>query len=204
MSIHKLYHLDMHTAYLIWYIEEKEEEFIRILNPNEPFLSIQHTVKRLEFLASRIAYQQLCKEMALPYNPLLKDNIGKPYIANSTACISISHCYPFAVVAISMHSPIGIDIQIPNDKLRIVQEKYLNASELQAVNQDMDKLCLYWCAKEAIYKAEHRETLSFSKIEIMPFIKQEKGTLLGNYLGRYRYSVCYNLESAYTICWCQM
>jgi phosphopantetheinyl transferase len=207
MPIHEVNHLNTQQAYLVWNIKESEEELLTQFKPTltkAELSTFKNNKRRLEWLASRIAYKKLCQQLDIPCNSILKDGNGRPYPSNKNHYISLSHCFPYAVAALSQHTPIGIDIQIPHIKLQFVQEKYLNKSEIEEIHQDLEKLCIYWCAKEAIYKAHHQNGLSFRAISIKSFEKAKQGTTYAQIRDRHTYLVNYYLESPYTLVWCQM
>ncbi len=68
-----------------------------------------------------------------------------------------------------------------NDKLIRTARKYLNESELVVAQDSLTTLCIYWCGKEALYKLNGRNKVSFrDNIEIESFSEDTqilKGTL---------------------------
>jgi phosphopantetheinyl transferase len=206
MPVYKLNYTNNPYGYLVWYIKESEEELlskIRLsLEEQAMYSSLGHFKKRLEWLASRIAYQSLCAHLQIPSIPICKDQNGRPYLAGSKTHISISHCFPFAVVAMGQCTSVGIDIQIPNYKLETTKEKYLSKLEIENSNQDLEKLCICWCAKEAIYKAYGHKGLSLQSINLAPFKKLKRGIIPAKVLSRYHYTVHYCIDFNYILAWC--
>ena len=95
---------------------------------------------------------------------ILYKESGKPYLLNDVS-ISISHSYDWLVILFSLTgNDIGIDIEIVRDKILNIKEKFLSKEELNDL-QDAppEKYTVYWCAKEAIYKALDRKGLNFSE-----------------------------------------
>jgi phosphopantetheinyl transferase len=209
MPVYQLNYINNQCGYLVWYIEESEEELLSNLSLNVEqqaiYSSFLHPKRRLEWLASRLAYRELCIYMKIPYIPICKDQNERPYLPDSKTYISISHCFPFAVTAISQQAPIGIDIQIPNYKLQAIKEKYLNELEIENSKQDLEKLCICWCAKEAIYKVYGYRALSFQAIKLAPFEKQKQGAISAQVLNKDHYAVNYQLcsELRYVLAWCR-
>ncbi|OJW66768.1 MAG: hypothetical protein BGO68_00325 [Candidatus Amoebophilus sp. 36-38] len=207
MPIHKLHHLSNKQAYLVWDIQESEAELLHKLNPSLAEIQLydhfKHLKRRLEWLATRLAYQLLCHEMNIPYSRILKDINGRPYPANQKAYVSLSHSFPYVIAAISVNIPVGIDIQIPHMKLQLIQEKYLSKSEIADASQDVEKLCVYWCTKEAIYKVHGKKTLSLQAITIKPFEKSSHGTIYAQVLEKHHYHVDYSITPNYTLAWYQ-
>lgn len=207
MPIYQLNHIDIGRSYLIWYIAESEKTLFNNFNPalaeTDIYVNYRQYKKRLEQFTTRLAYKTLCHANNIPYSPILKDKNGRPYLVDEKVHISLSHCFPFAVAAISQGTPIGIDLQIPNYKLQAVQKAYLAKSEMEDSRQDLVKLCIYWCAKEAIYKAHGHKSLSFQSIYIEPFEKKQQGTIHAHVLSHYAYTVDYYLDLSYVLAWCQ-
>ncbi|MHB9147827.1 MAG: 4'-phosphopantetheinyl transferase family protein [Candidatus Amoebophilus sp.] len=206
MPIYQLNYTTKQHGYLVWYIEESEEELLRELRLNveeqATYSNFLNPKRRLEWLASRLAYQKLCTHMQIPCLTVYKDHNGRPYLTDDKIHISLSHCFPFAVAAINQQSPIGIDIQIPNYKLEVIKEKYLNRLEIENSKQDLEKLCICWCAKEAIFKAYGYKALSFQSINLAPFNKKKQGTIHVQVLAKHDYIVHYYIDPNYVLAWC--
>lgn len=156
----------------IWRITEDAEFF------NQQFLSAEITNERkqLQWLATR----HLVNELAGHNCEVLKDTYGKPYIKNSSQRISITHTALFAGVILSDKQEVGIDLEMITPKVERIAHKFLYEEELQAIQPDekIEKLILYWSAKEALYKLHGRRQLEFkSQLLIQPFQLQLKGVL---------------------------
>nr|WP_234462383.1 4'-phosphopantetheinyl transferase superfamily protein [Adhaeribacter terrigena] len=78
---------------------------------------------------------------------------------------------------------VGIDIEIIREKILKLASKFLNDKELQQANQDLKKTCLYWSAKETLYKMYSRKKLLFKEnLAVGPVWETEKGVLEGKVL----------------------
>jgi 4'-phosphopantetheinyl transferase len=211
MPIGELRPLPTKQAYAIWHITESEEELQQLLATTidqTAYTAISHPIKRKEWLATRLAYQYLCQAMLMPCYPIQKNIYGRPYIETTQETkhthISLSHCFPFAGAMLSKHTPIGIDIEIPTPKLLRIQSKYLTPTEIVDSNEDIEKLCIYWCAKEAIYKAYTLgDYPSLLFIQIKPFMKALQGKLEGYTPSGQEYIVHYAIHEEYVLTWCQ-
>lgn len=207
MPVHQLKYISSNQAYLIWKIQESETELLntyaRMPEENKLYEGITHPRKRLEWLSARIAYQLLCSEMDIAYSPILKDINGRPYLANEKLHVSISHSFPYVTIGISHYKRIGIDIQVPTPKLKAIKSKFLNKKELENTNGDLIKLCIYWCAKEAVYKAYGKKGLSFLEININSFNKSTQGSIYAQLPGKDTYLIHYWVISSYVLAWCQ-
>jgi 4'-phosphopantetheinyl transferase len=205
MPLQQLIRLNSDQAYGIWHIQETEEELAANLQPalaaGAAYSSFKHPQKRLEWLATRVAYQQVCQALQTPCMGILKTPNGRPYLANNYGYVSLSHCFPFAAVMVSMSTPVGIDIQIAYPKLAVVQAKYLSYSERIVSNQDLEKLGIYWAAKEAIYKNHVISPLSLSQIRITTFAKAASGIVQGYVPSQHNYTVHYQATPAYILAW---
>ncbi len=208
MPLYQLVTINNNQAYAIWHIQEPEEALLQQLHAKSAdmalYTTFRHPTKRIEWLAARLSYQLLCQEMNIPDAPIEKDVRGRPYLGDDHVHISLSHCFPFAGAILSKHIPVGLDIEIPTTKLLDIQAKYLNLAEIADSSQDIEKLCVYWCAKEAIYKAyTHSHYPSLSFIQIEPFIKASQGNLIGNAPSGHRYIVHYQITASYVLAWCE-
>ena len=153
-----------HAAYGIWCVSDSVEKLYHQLGEDAPIeIEKFHPKKKIEFLASRILIRRLCEFLNVPYQGIWKDKCGKPHLRNSTHHISISHSYPYVLCMLDKVQPCGIDIEAPREKLLRIKHKFLNQKEQSHAAQDIDLLCQYWCAKEALYKLYGRKKLSFAK-----------------------------------------
>jgi phosphopantetheinyl transferase len=206
MPLHRLLTINQGIYSLIWLIEETEEDLLGQLSPPitnlKDYEKIHHTRRRLEWIAARLALKKLCNHLGYTYQGMVKDFWGKPYLADNHLHISLAHSFPFAVAAISPNSAIGIDIQSLSKKLQNVRHKYLNATENQDSGQDLEKLAIYWCAKESLYKTYGGKGLSLREdIHIKLFTKSNQGTLEGQARGHY-FTIHYRLMGDQVLTFC--
>jgi phosphopantetheinyl transferase len=142
----------------IWKIEETEEFF----KGNVPqHRDVTHPHKRLQHLAGRFLLQYLFPDF--PYELIQIADTRKPFLANEQYHFSISHCGDYAAAIVSADRRVGIDIEIPADKIQNVKNKFLKVEELSrldtaAGHQSLSTshhsqfLTLLWSAKEAVFK----------------------------------------------------
>jgi len=149
--------IDEQSAYAVWNIQETFLE-LPYLSP-EPYPAELHPVRQAEWIIGRVLVKTLCEKFDIKYQGISKQDKGKPYLTGSNANISISHSFPIAAAMIHLEKPCGIDMERPRDKHAQVKLKYLHESELEYQN-DLNKLCTIWCAKEVIYKIFGRKFLS--------------------------------------------
>jgi 4'-phosphopantetheinyl transferase len=111
---------------------------------------------------------------------ILYDSNGKPYLKDNSQKISISHSYDKIAIIINDFEETGIDIELIRDKVLKIRRKFLSIKELENAEEDVEKLLIYWGAKESLYKIYGLKELDFIKnIKIKPFIKYQAGRIEG-------------------------
>ena len=165
----------------VWQIEETEEELAMLILladacPDE----IANPRKRLEWMAGRVLLKKMVEDNNLPYQGILKDEFGKPFLRDLQHQISLSNSYPFVAVQIHPEKSVGIDLEQPRPKLFDVMRRVLTHDEWNDGANNLRKLCVYWCAKEALYKIYGKRSLIFTEqILIRPFALGQTGILEG-------------------------
>lgn len=166
-------------GWAVWHINETEEQLrseVIGLPPSE----IVHERKRLEWLAGRHAAMTLCNHVGLRYFGIRKNEFGKPFLEKYPHHLSLSHSFPYVAAQIDLHHAVGIDIEQPREKLLAVASRILSPSELLDAGKDTTKLCVYWCAKESMYKIHGSGSLFFSQhLNVEPFRLTGNGKLAG-------------------------
>lgn len=164
----------------LWHITEGEPFLVRQHKFDPIPNDIVNDKKRLEWLAGRMLIKQLADRMNVEYKGIVKDDFGKPYLKDSSYQISLSHSFPYVAAQISDHHAVGIDIEQPTAKLLRIGPRILDQTELDDAAIDVVKHCIYWCAKEALYKIYGKRGLLFTHhLKIDPFELNNKGELLG-------------------------
>lgn len=182
MPVSKINWKSTGNGWAVWRIDEPEEflsEQVPVSDacPEE----IQFPRKRLEWLAGRALLKYLTTESGLNYQGVLKDEFGKPFLKGLDHQISISNSFPYVAAQIHAKKSVGIDLEQPRPKLFAVMKRVLTDSEWKDGANDLHKLCVYWCAKEALYKIYGKRSLIFNEhILVKPFVLGETGTLEGS------------------------
>ena len=165
MALTKLAQINQNSRWAAWKIEESPAALIDHSQLSAPDLTewdaIHHPQKRLEWLASRAALAAVLASLGLPVVGTRKDSKGKPYLNNGTHRISLAHAYPYGIAMVHNYASVGIDIELPSEKLLRTQHKFLNSLEIEAAQHRLAYLCAHWCVKEALYKLYGRKLLSF-------------------------------------------
>ncbi|MFD2937949.1 4'-phosphopantetheinyl transferase family protein [Spirosoma flavum] len=140
------------------------------LSEEEDLASISHPSQRIEWLACRVALRQLIEAQGMPYRGSQKDEYGKPHLIDSPWHISLSHTSGWAAVVLHRLQPVGIDIEPIREQFRRVVPRVLSESEIVHAAGNPNRLAVYWCAKEALYKLYGKRQLTFREhLYIEPF-----------------------------------
>ncbi len=171
-------------CWLLWKIDEAADHLDTLVpwdhEESTEINQISHPNKRLEWFAARAAIRELTKRAGITYQGIYKDPFGKPYLIENPAHISITHSFPYVGVVLDPRRAVGIDIEKPKEKLLKIAPRFLNDTEIKEAENLIEKLAIYWCAKESIYKMLGRNALIFKEnIAIAPFQMKSKGTIYG-------------------------
>ena len=143
----------------IWKNEETEEFF----KGNVPLhRDVTHPHKRIQHLAGRFLLQFLFPDF--PYHLIQIADTNKPFLPAEEYHFSISHCGDYAAAIVSKNNRVGIDIEIPVDKIIKIKDKFLSANEqakwldnvpvdgFNARVEQRELLTLLWSSKESVFK----------------------------------------------------
>jgi len=166
----------------IWEIEESYDELISDLKLSreeiDKLVSFKNHRRKLEWLSVRVLLNTLTQKN----NNIVYNGNRKPFLADKSYHISISHSDHYAAVIISAQNNVGIDIEKIQPKITHIAEKFINRTEFQHIESSnkIYHLYIYWCAKEALYKMFDKKDISFKdNIFIEPFIPKDEGTITG-------------------------
>ena len=157
----------------VWKTEEGLDFFELLFNGHP---EIQNGQKKLQWFASR----HLANIMVGQPDIIVKDETGKPNFKTAPLNISLSHTQHFAAVITSKKHAVGIDIETINPKVEKIAFKFLTEQEIAniAAEEKIEKLILYWSAKESLYKFYGWGGVEFkTQLLIEPFILNHSGTL---------------------------
>lgn len=143
----------------IWEVTETEQELLKLYPANAEELSrlqsFLHPFRRSQFLASRLLLHTLAPNVKIIY-----DANGKPFPDDKKIHLSLSHSGKLIAMMIDSRS-CGIDIETIRPKIEKIASKFLSDEELAACTDPVaQRMHVYWCAKEAIYKVEGRKNVS--------------------------------------------
>lgn len=117
--------------------------------------------RKKEWLAVRVLLNEV-----LGFWPHINySETGKPLLRNHSRHLSISHSRSMVGILLCTNPYAGIDIEKTDRNIEKVSARFLSEVELEQMKQqpgDFSRV-LYWCAKEAIYKAVSETNVLFSK-----------------------------------------
>ena len=179
MPLLEIHSLGKEQSWALWQITETEAELSFASQESCPE-EIANPHKRLEWLAARVLIKSILEDFGLYYYGLRKDEFGKPFLKEHTHQISLSHSYPYVAAQIDRLHAVGIDLEEPKEKLRKISHRVFNRDELNDAGDNVVKLCIYWCAKEALYKIYGNRNVFFTDhLKISPFDLSDAGSLIG-------------------------
>ena len=194
--------------YIVWNINETEEELRASLSHPEYFAEKVQTLKPgsrrlLEVLAVRRALKELFygEEQQVVY-----DGHGKPSLPAGKPCISISHTDGFAAV-ITSEVPVGIDIERIGNRVEKVVSHFLKEEErvtLALYAEYVPALHLAWSAKEAAFKVLGQKYYDLQHLTTVLSIDVANKVLLLAVDGREKpLSIHYDFTETYVLAWVQ-
>ena len=127
------YQQDIHedTKLGIWKIEEDENFFLQSVLPQR---NVSHQHKKLQHLAGRYLLKYLFPDF--PLSLILIADTRKPYLENEAYHFSISHCGDYAAAIVSKTKRVGVDIELPSEKVERIRHKFLDDREQIMVDTD--------------------------------------------------------------------
>jgi phosphopantetheinyl transferase len=140
--------IDANTRLGIWKIEE-EESFFKQKVPLHRHVTHPH--KRLQHLAGRFLLQYLFP--GFPYHLIQIADTRKPFLPDEEYHFSISHCGNYAAAIVSAESRVGIDIEILDEKVKRISQKFISEQEMEILQPlSLEDFTQIWSAKEAVFK----------------------------------------------------
>jgi phosphopantetheinyl transferase len=157
----------------LWQITETETELRKrtlFSEADEAYLkTLTNPARRLQTLSCRALLQQLLHMYNVPYKGIMKDvETGKPYLIDCGWHVSFSHSRAISSAIVHRNAPVGIDIELLQEKLQRIQTKFLSEEEMAWADNKVDRLGMLWSAKEAIYKQLSAKGVTLKGILMQP------------------------------------
>jgi phosphopantetheinyl transferase len=167
----------------LWQILETAEELLCFFSPEElekeAFKKFTFEKRKTEWLATRALLKQVIgNAFEIAYSDWGKPLLDHPLYHH----ISITHSREFIAVFIHQDKEIGIDIESKNRNYAPVLKKYLSDQELCQVNDESSIPCLYWCAKEALFKMVEEQGIDFKKQFEIQLVDPSREMILARYI----------------------
>jgi phosphopantetheinyl transferase len=160
------------TIWAISAIGKSSEELMDLLDKKDMYLpyirSVSLESRKREWLSARVLFKKIFQEeKEILYLPN-----GKPYFADRSFHISISHTKGYVAVALNEKHPVGIDIEYISPRINKIRDRFMNEEENRHLSADNEEiqLLLHWSAKESLFKILGIEDVDFkSCLHISPF-----------------------------------
>lgn len=191
----------------IWKLTESYHELASLLPDkgemySERLATFKSDSRKTEFIAVRVLlYHLLNQQKQISYL-----DSGKPYLADNSYHISISHTKGYVAVIISQSHEVGIDIEQRGEKVNRVAHKFVRADEAYPNHplEETTRRLLIWSAKEVMYKCLNSEGVDF-----LAHLKVEFPCENGNYLSatemytqkQSTYHIEYYLHEDFVVTW---
>jgi len=164
----------------IWQITEDENFFLEKVPLQQ---NITHPHKRLQHLAGRFLLKYLFPDF--PYEEILIADTRKPYLQNEQYHFSISHCGNYAAAIVSSTHRVGIDIEIPSEKVARIAHKFNHENEKDFISghepltMSHELLTILWSAKESVFKWYSLGGIEFKEhMQLNNIIQKQNDSLL--------------------------
>ena len=161
-----------------WKTTEKIEQLLNQveLSPTEKleFAKIGHDGRKVEWLGMRTLLRTIEPEIDIKYR-----ESGQPYSIHPRGNISLSHSGNIVSAVYHPTEPAGIDIQIWNNKLNVIRDRFVRQDEKHFFihGRHTEFILAIWCCKEALYKC-YGTGISFrEQMKILPFQCLEQETV---------------------------
>ena len=206
LIIHKK--LNQECTLGVWQITEDYDDLLSRIDISREEVDhlngFRNLNRKLEWLSVRV----LVRELTGTNTQITYNQDRKPFLADNSYHISISHSRKFTAILISPNKRVGIDLEYMSHRISKIADKFINETEEITHNPVKLRYHLYihWCAKESLYKICDKQGLNFRQnLLIRPFVPGREGTLTGLVSGPGRheeYELNYFRKNNYVIVWC--
>jgi siderophore (surfactin) biosynthesis regulatory protein len=154
------------TQILIWKYSDEEEFSADLISDEKEFENLKQKSPK------RLIEKQMVRHMLrkiLPNHKIRYHENGQPYLEPFDKFVSVSHSFPYAVLAIS-EKKIGVDIEQVKDRIDKIKLKFLHPKEIDwlgRVESEIEHLTAIWCIKEALFKIHSSKQWSFKEFYVV-------------------------------------
>ncbi|NDV81845.1 4'-phosphopantetheinyl transferase superfamily protein [Bacteroides sp. 51] len=191
----------------IWKVTENLSELLALLPDQgavymDELNAFKSDSRKIEWLAVRVLLYTLTQRITpIQYHPS-----GKPYFADHSAHLSISHTKGYVSVIISETNEVGIDIEKISERVHKVAHKFVRDDEHLPEDsvQKTHALLLIWSAKEVMFKCMNEEAVDFRE-HMHVDLTQLDGTCFPGKETRSKhgrtYLICYIIDPEFVMTW---
>jgi 4'-phosphopantetheinyl transferase EntD len=144
-----------------------------------------------------------------PNAEILIADTRKPYLPNEQYHFSISHCGDYAAALVSSTHRVGIDIEIPTEKVERIAHKFIHENEQQfLVNSEQFTnnsslvsarrllFTIMWSTKEALFKWYSLGQVDFKEnMQLINPIQKQNDSLVLPFVFKKESSIRLNITS---------
>lgn len=159
-------------------ISETSDELLDLLEHKDWYLprirQMMTENRKREWLTVRV----LLKALAGEEKEIAYTESGKPYLADRSYHISISHTKEYVAVALSKHHFVGIDIEYISPRIQKIKDRFMSDEERTGISPENEIVhsLLHWSAKESMFKALNEPAVDFRTcLHIQPFVPEITG-----------------------------
>ena len=193
MPLFKTIKPNKYTAVYVWKIEESFKDLSKDTPLTERSINRLNSMKSELHQRGFLSVRHLLKVAGYTDFDLYYNGNGKPHLTDKKH-ISITHSFNFSAIIIS-DVEVGIDIEKNREKIKIIQNKFVNF-ERWFISEDDDyieQLTVIWGGKESLYKIYPHGGLTFKNdIDIESF-KMKDGKTKGH-IRAYDWDKFYTIE----------
>lgn len=162
----------------LWSLTESLEFFEEKANLSPSDLIVYEKIKSQSRKKEWLAVRVLLNEVLGFWPQITYTETGKPLLQNHSRHLSISHSKTMVGILLCTNPYAGIDIEKTDRSIEKVSKRFLSEAELSQLEQHPSNFSriLYWCAKEAIFKAVNESNVLFSKQIAIKKVKED-GTI---------------------------
>jgi 4'-phosphopantetheinyl transferase EntD len=168
-----------------------------------PSLSAMSAHRQREWLTVR----SMLKKATGEEKQILYTTSGKPYLADASYHIGISHTKGYAAVALDKRHPITVDIERISPRVEKIRSRFMSLDEEQHLSaaHPLLHLLLHWSAKESLFKYMDEDDIEFrTQLHIHPFQPtigawSECGAHETRTAGRQQFTIRYLVKEDYVL-----
>jgi len=184
MPLLKEIQIDSSTRIGIWDISEDAQQLKWKLQWGQDdikrFAAMSDEERTIHWLSSRVLIRHMLH--TTHFIDLQVDEFGKPFLANFDYKLSISHSGHRVAVILSDRE-VGIDIQHISTKILDLYSRFASQKEIEFLQEpnEIEKMYVVWCGKEALYKLYGKKKLDFRQnLAIDKFEWENEGIVKGH------------------------